>query len=279
MEVEDLTEKTIRERVRFIQIVERKVGPLMQITRHDLIAFLAADKTWLGSTKQHYKSALHTFFTWLQDEEIRLDNPAARLPKVKSRKKDPNPLTPEEIERTVNGGAYKKTRIMVALHYNLGLRVSEIASLHGSMINWSTRVLTILVKGKKTKRKPINDAMWELIQDMPRDGFWFPNWLPNRLYPEPFSGHILGGSVSRNISDLMKRAAVLGHVPHDLRASTATEQNNAGVDVFTIKENMGHESVATTGRYTAVKIEQQRAGFNALPVVRMPTQSNRQKAA
>ncbi|WP_022886340.1 tyrosine-type recombinase/integrase [Glaciibacter superstes] len=278
MQAEDLTDATITERLRFIRHVERATGDLLTLTRHDLISFMGSNETWTNSTKQHYRSALHTFFTWLQDEGVRLDNPAARLPKVKARKRTPNPATVDDIALVLNGGAYARTRRMVALHYYVGLRVHEIAKAHGHDVDWNERTIRVYGKGKKTRVLPLNDAVWEVVKDLPRDGYWFPNWKANKLFALG-EGHILSNSVSDVLSRAMRRSGIIGHKPHDLRAATATEQNRAGVSPFVIQQNMRHENMDTTTKYVLVDIEQMRAGFNALPAVPMPGKSNRRRAA
>jgi len=278
MVAQDLTERTVEERIRFIRHVESTTGrSVLELQRLDLIHYLGSDASWSNSTKVHYRSALHTFFTWLQDEGFRLDNPAAKLPKTKIRKRIPTPFTKDEIELILSSGAYRRTRMMVALHYYLGLRVSEIARVHGGRdVNWINRTLTTIGKGRKRVTLPLNAAMWELAQGMPRDGYWFPNWKANKLYAAG-EGHILGGSVSTVIAGAIKRAGIAGHRPHDLRASTATLQSRAGVDPFIVQKNMRHESMDTTTKYRLVDPDEQRAGFDALPVVYMPERSQRRR--
>lgn len=280
MVAEDLTERTIEERLRFVRHVEKTTGrTALELTRQDLIGYLGSRPEWSNTTKQHYRSALHTFFTWLQDEEYRLDNPGAKLPRVRSRKRTPTPLSLDEIHRVVNGGAYRKTRIMVALHYYAGLRVSEIARVHGRDIDWTQRTLTTIGKGKKHAVLPLNAALWTLAQRMPADAYWFPNWKPNKKYPTAGAGHVLGNSVSRTISDAMRRAGVRGHRPHDLRSSTATLQSREGVDPFIVQKTMRHENMDTTAGYRLVSLDEMRAGLEQLPLVHIPERSGRRRAA
>jgi integrase/recombinase XerD len=277
MVAQDLTERTIGERVRFIRHVERLTGPVLEVTRFGLVGYLGSDASWSNTTKQHYRSALHTFFTWLQDEGFRPDNPAARLPQVRARKRVPNPLTADEIQRVLESGAYFRTRMMVAMHYYLGMRVSEIARVHGARdVDWEGRRIRTFGKGKKTRWLPMNSAMWDLAQRMPRDAYWFRNWKANKKFAAG-EGHILGGSVSTIIANALKRAGIIGHRPHDLRASTATLQSRAGVDAFIVQQNLRHERMETTAGYRLVDPEEQREGFEALPVVVMPARSGRRR--
>ncbi|MFE4469570.1 tyrosine-type recombinase/integrase [Leifsonia sp. NPDC056824] len=275
MRAEDLTPNTIHERRRFYLYVEANVGNVLTVTRPELIAFLGTPE-WSNTTRQHYKSALHTLFTWLQDEGFREDNPGARLPRVKARKRTPHPFTIEEIERTLETGAYRRTRMMVALHYYLGMRVHEIAKVHGNDIDWNERTIRIFGKGAKTKYLPLSEEMWTLAETMPRDGYWFPNWRANHLYAAG-EGHILSNSVSTIIGNAIKRAGIQGHRPHDLRASMITLQSRAGVDPFVVQQNARHESLDTTAIYRLVDMDEMRAGFDLQPTVAMPTRSGRRR--
>lgn len=276
MTAEDLSPKTIRERIIFITRLQRELGDVRTISRQDLIQWTAG-QSWSNTSRVHYRSALHTFFTWMQDEGFRRDNPAARLPKVKTRKREPNPFTIEEIQQLLDAGMYRKTRAMVAVHYYLGLRVSEISRIHGRDINWTRHTITTIGKGQKIVTLPVPDAAWPLFLDMPRDGYWFPNRTANALHPAG-EGHILGNSVSALIGGAIKRAG-LAHRSHDLRAATATEMNRAKVSAFIIQKGMRHANMDTTTAYLGVDIEQIREGFNALPAITLPARSGRQRAA
>lgn len=276
MKAEDLTDRSIRERMIFFNRLARELGDFSTITRKDLIHWLAS-KDWATATRVNYRSTLHIFFTWLQDEGFRLDNPAARLPKVKTRTKEPNPFTVQEIQQLLDSGIYASTRTMVGLHYYLGLRVSEIARVHGRDINWERRTITTIGKGRKEVTMPVPAAAWMMFLSMPRNEYWFPNRVPNQLF-EAGEGHILGGSISTLLCDAIKRAG-LNHRAHDLRAATATEMNRAQVTAFVVQKGMRHTNMDTTTRYMGIDIEQVRDGLDHLPVLQMPEHSGRRLAS
>jgi len=283
MRSEGRADRTIRERMTFFATIETEIGvPLIEITRLDLIAYLGHPdvvQKWKPSTRRHYRSSIHTFYTWLQDEGFRPDNPAARLPKIRVPEHDPNPVHVNDIARMVATGAYRKTRMMIALHYYAGLRVHEIAKMHGRDIDWNNAVLTVLGKGGRIRRLGISDALWTLMQGFPRDSYWFPNTKPNRTFGKVGEGHILSNSVSDAIQDAMHRSGITAHRPHDLRASTATEQLEAGVNSLKTQRAMRHVSYATTERYTRLSVESTREAFNAQPVIPFPARSGRKRAA
>lgn len=283
MSAEGLGERTIRERLALFRTIETEIGkPLLEVNRQDLITYLGSPvvrERWSAGTRRHYRSSIHTFFTWAQDEGLRVDNPAARLPRISVKPHDPNPVAVDDIQLMVTTGAYRNTRMMIALHYYAGLRVHEIAKIHGRDIDWRHRILAVFGKGAVTRRIGLGDALWDLAQDYPRDEFWFPNKKPNRLYSTVGEGHVLSNSVSDAIRDAFRRSGIDNHRPHDLRASTATEQHLAGVPLFKTQKAMRHSSSATTEFYTRIDIEGTREAFNAQPTIDFPARSGRKRAA
>ncbi len=275
MKAADLTPKTIRERLIFIRQLARDVD-LYAVTRKELIVWTAA-QNWSNSTRVHRRSSLHTFFAWMQDEQLRLDNPAYRLPRVATRKREPNPFTIAEINQLLSGGIYRKTRAMVALHYYLGLRVSEIAAVNGDDVNWEARTLYTVGKGRKEATLPVPAAVWPLFLQMPRAGYWFPNRTANKMFAAG-EGHIMGNSVSGLIGEAIKREG-LKHRPHDLRAALATEMHEAGVSDFIVQRSMRHSNMDTTTKYLLLRPEGIRHGFDQLPVITLPERSGRQRRA
>lgn len=274
---EGLGERVIRERVQNIEKMLRETNTdLTTVGRADLVTWLGMHP-WAPSTRSQRRSLLHTFFTWMQDEGVRADNPAARLPRVRVPKHAPDPFSITEIQTLLNSGVYRKTRAAIALHYYLGLRVSEIAAVHGRDVDFEGMVVRVVGKGSKRAALPFPDAVHALVREMPSDAYWFPNRQRNALY-EAGEGHVLGKSISESINDAIKRAG-LSHRGHQLRAATATEMNRAGVDSFTIRDGMRHESMATTQVYTKVDLEAIRAGLNRLPVVDLAGERRKRRPA
>jgi len=76
------TERTIKNRRIWFRELGRSIGkPIATATKLDLVEYLG--RAHLSPrTRQNYRSAMHTLYTLLQDEGIRPDNPAARLPRV-----------------------------------------------------------------------------------------------------------------------------------------------------------------------------------------------------
>lgn len=253
-----------------LQSLERRAGkPLIECERRDLIKFLARPEL-SGSTRQHYKSNLITFYTWLQDEGYRLDNPAIRLPKVHVVVPQPDPVSTLDIEQLLVS-VYRPARIKILLYALQGMRASELAAIEGRHIDRDRRTVHIPDgKGGKEAWIPLHPAIAEISKTMP-DGFWFPSYrLPG--------DHVTGNSVSHVLSLAMRRVGLDRHRPHQLRAWFATEMLRAGADSAIVQACMRHSSLETLKRYAVPSHEQTLAAVTGLPTVRIPEKVQRRAA-
>lgn len=274
MRAQNCTERTISERMIFAKSLLKHAGSddLLTLTKYDLIAFLgktdAMGRQLTGKTKQNYRSTLHTLFTWIQDEEFRLDNPAARLPRPRVEHTEPNPVTTAELQQLLDSGIYGRTRMMVVLYAYEGLRASEIAAVAGSNIDWiRRRLLTVEGKGRKEVWRPMHSLTWEEAQAFPRLGFWFPGQ----------HGHVRGKSVSATLSAAFKRAGLETHTGHDMRAWHATTQLEAGVDSLTVRYSMRHTDGQSIDKYDQPSDGRISDGRETLPRVVVPITSARRR--
>jgi len=262
---ESCTPGTIKERMIVVRaLLRRSEKTLLTVTRHDLIADLARDLS--PKTRQNYKSLFHTLFAWMQDESFRQDNPAARLPRTRVPKSEPNPVTTEDIEFLLNSGIYAKTRMYVLLYAYQGFRAVEIAAVSGETIDWDRRrILSKDGKGGKEVWRPIHDIVWSELQRYPREG---------PLFPSPAGGHISRKTVSNVLSKAFTRAGI-DHRPHQLRAWHATELIEAGVSTLVAQHSMRHSDLQSLNRYVTVSEKRLREAMDMLPGVLVPLRSGR----
>lgn len=250
-------------------LLRRSEKTSLTMTRQDLIIDIGRDGI-SNSTRQHHKSLYSLYWTWLQDEGYRLDNPAIRLPKVKVVKAEANPVETADLQLLINSGIYSKTRMYVLLYAYQGFRAVEIAAVAGETIDWNNqRILSRDGKGGKEVWRPIHPIVWTEAQKYPRSGVWFPS-------PDKPGEHVSARNVSTVLSRAMKRAGIVGHRPHNLRAWYATEQSKAGVAGPVIAAGMRHADMQSLPRYLAVPMDQIAAAQDALPVIAVPQSVHRE---
>ncbi|MGW9021249.1 tyrosine-type recombinase/integrase [Leucobacter chromiiresistens] len=265
--------RTIKEHTISLRATLRRTGKsILAMTRHDLIADLGRPDL-APATRQRYRSLFHGFWTWVQDEGFRPDNPAVRLPRVRVIKPEANPIETADLELLINSGIYAKTRMYVLLYAYQSYRAVEIAAVHGGRsIDWERqRILSVEGKGGKEVWRPIHPLVWEEAQKYPRDAHWFPS--PNR------EGHITANNVSRVLGDAIRRAGITGHRPHNLRAWYATELGEAGAPTEVIAAGMRHSDLQSLPRYRRVSDSSIDAWQRALPTISVPDKTDRKRAA
>lgn len=265
------TAKSIKERTISIRAMLRRTGTsLLTTTRHDLIRDLGRPKI-AASTRANYKSLMHGFFTWMQEEEFRLDNPAVRLPKVRVPRQEPDPVRTEDIERLLHSGIYRRTRLWVLLYSYQGMRAAEIAAVSGTSINWDRRrILSAEAKNGVEVWRPIHPVVWEELAKWRTTGWLFPSHIHQ-------GKHVTANNVSNVLSKAFKRAGI-PHRPHQMRAWYATEMIDAGTPTIVVAAAMRHADTQSVEKYVRVKEETIEAAMLRLPSVRVPERSGRKVA-
>lgn len=257
------SEKTIRERVIVVRGFARAAGVTdwTAVTKLQLLEYLARPGLSAGS-RQTYRSTLTSFFRWLVDEEVIEHDPSARLPRVRVRAKEPDPVTTDDMQRLIESGIRAHTVTKVLLYAYEGLRASEIAAIRGEDIDWERgRIWVANAKGSRPVWRPLHSLVWRRIQEAgyPRSGYWFPSG----------DGHVTGRSVSDTISKAMRRAGVEHH-PHDLRKWHGTTLLALGADSLDVQHSLRHVDGQSMKSYVLPSEPRIRAAKERLPRVRVP---------
>lgn len=215
-------------------------------------------------------SSVKAFFRWLEMEGRRNDDPGRRIPAPKIDKKLPKVLPLDDVDTllatrvaTKNTAKGLRDRAIMELLYASGLRRAEITKIDLVDVNLDTRELQVHGKGSKERLVPINrtaaEAIGRYLDERPRssdDALFLARGKGggHRMTPRHvwhiFRQHYLQSGVKRKAS------------PHTLRHSFATHLHAGGADLLSIKEMLGHESVATTQVYTHLTTEHKRKAYD-----------------
>ena len=148
-------------------------------------------------------------------------------------------------------------RALLLLLAGLGLRRAEAARVRGEDV--SDLHLTVVGKGGRAARLPVDGPLREVAALMPARGWWFPG--------EGGAGHVTGGTVTARVGVLGERAGV-GHVtPHQLRRWMATSMSRGGAPLASISRLLRHASISTTMIYVRPDERDLRAARAMLPPV------------
>ncbi len=149
------------------------------------------------------------------------------------------------------------------LLYATGMRVSELAGLNLSDIDFSRKLLKVTGKGNKQRMLPYGDAAAKALNEYIRAGR--PK-LVNDTSPEALLLTSRGKRVGVRqlyslVANLLAQTATGPAGPHTLRHSAATHLLDHGADLRAVQEILGHSSLATTQIYTHVSVERLRDAF------------------
>ncbi|MCK5814324.1 MAG: tyrosine-type recombinase/integrase [Flavobacteriaceae bacterium] len=201
-------------------------------------------------------SSLNTFYKFLQKTKQIKENPLAKHKALKVSKRVQVPFSEKEIERVIDqlseGGDFRSVRnkVIVELLYSTGMRRNELIQLKIEDVDFSNKTIKVLGKRNKERLIPllrsVNESLKGYIlireQKYSSSGYLFITEKENKLYPT-LVYRIINEYFS-TVSTKVKKS------PHVLRHSFATHLLNEGADLNSVKELLGHASLASTQVYT-----------------------------
>lgn len=227
-------------------------------------------------------SALRAFYRFLHRRGRVARIPLRDLALPKAGKRLPRFLTAEQIElllaaplrewkrvHETGNRAAEETRLLrdaaiLETLYSCGIRISELCGLTAGDIDWAGEQVRVLGKGRKERLAPIGAPALEAIRL-----YW------SRLHPPPgpsepafFANETKRRAIyPRLVQMRLKRYLVAAGLdpsltPHKLRHTFATHLLDAGADLRSVQELLGHVRLATTQLYSHVTTERLRRAYN-----------------
>ena len=241
------------------------LAELASLKPADFRAYLAAraNEGLAASSTARALSALRGFVRWLAREGLAESTALTLVRTPRAAKPVPKALTPDEAAESlgaVEALAQKpwmgaRDLALLTLLYGCGLRLGEALSLTRSQAPESDAIV-VTGKGNKQRTVPVLPAVIEAINA-------YLACCPFKLAPkDPLFVGARGGALNPGVVQRQMRRlrALLGlpdsATPHALRHSFATHLLGAGGDLRAIQELLGHASLSTTQRYTAVDSSQ-----------------------
>ena len=246
---------------------------------------------WLAALHESHRvttqgrklASLRTFFRFLMREDVLASDPTAGLPAPKTPRRPPRPLPVDDCHALVTAGIptadpARGSRLaelrevrdlaLVELLYGTGIRVGELVALDVRDLDTNRAQLRVMGKGRKERVVPLPDltrkalVRWLALRQGP--GILAePVFISLRERKDAQVRRLGARDVRRILRKRALSAGVLDHVhPHRLRHSYATHLLDMGADLREIQELLGHASLSTTQKYTAVSIEQLRKVYD-----------------
>src|SRR5271170_4146206 len=266
---------------------ERKTNPVWEKLQRDdfrgYLRFLGRNNLSRAATSLRF-SALRTFYKFLIRHGVAEISPIKNLSLPKPEKRLPKFLTKQQMEallvapfallkiqkekkvgRPVSHIAALRDVAVLETIYSCGLRISELCGLSAEDIGWSEQIVRVRGKGKKERLVPIGKPALMAVQD-----YW--NTLkqpPSGASPIFFSetknhAPLHPVQLSRRLKIYLRQAGLDPNLtPHKLRHSFATHLLDAGADLRSVQELLGHAHLITTQVYTHVTTERLKKAYDA----------------
>lgn len=158
-------------------------------------------------------------------------------------------LSREEIRRMLDVTKNTKHRLMLALAYGAGLRVSEVVSLRVGDLDLDE--LTIHIKQAKGRKDRISVVPEKLRADLKQ--LMTGKLHGNFVFESERGGRLTTRTAQKIFEHALARTGITKHATfHSLRHSFATHLLENGVDIRYVQVLLGHDNIRTTQRYTQV---------------------------
>lgn len=227
-------------------------------------------------------SALRSLYKFLMRRGVVTSSPVKGVSMPKQEKRLPKFLTAAQMnalleapllelkareqndQRGFDRSAYVRDAAILETIYSCGLRVSELCGLRVSNVDFREQLLRVQGKGRKERQVPIGEPALAAIQL-----YWLqlpepptaeqPVFLAGRDKPAAVSPRVIQLRLKRYLA----AAGLDPHLtPHKLRHSYATHLLDAGADLRSVQELLGHAHLVTTQVYTHVSTERLKRAYD-----------------
>ena len=261
------------------------VAPADMAPEHIRAWLIDSRKGHSPATSARWLGAARAFFRYLVREGQAAVDPTAGLPLPKQPARLPRPLSVDDCEVLIERGSPPvargdeesplgalralRDRAIVELLYGAGLRVGELVSLDVRDLDLRVGEVRVMGKGRKERIVPLPGLALEALR------VWIaarqrPGVLAEPLFVSlrPRRDSVARRLGARDVRRVLRRRAVAAGIPdrvhpHRLRHSYATHLLDMGADLREIQELLGHASLSTTQKYTAVSMEHLRQTYDA----------------
>ncbi len=212
-------------------------------------------------------TSLKTFYKFLQKVEVITVNPLQKHKSLKTTKKIQTPFSQKEVMEVLNvfeenNFESVRNKLIIELLYTTGIRRDELINIQQDAINFTDKSFKVLGKRNKERVLPLLPSViitlkkyLNLKQEIPSQASELLITSKGTKIYETLVYRIINLYFS-HVSSKEKKS------PHILRHTFATHLLNEGADLNSVKELLGHSSLASTQVYTHNNLSQIKKVFN-----------------
>jgi len=237
----------------------------VHLTHRDLRRYLAEldAARYSRRTVARRLASLRSFFAFLLENGLAESDPAAVLATPKLPARLPKVVPADALRLLLDAPPADtplgiRDRAVLELLYAAGIRVGELEGLDFADVDLAQGLIRVMGKGAKERIVPIHRAAVERLRGYLRDArpHLHPTLAEEALFVNRLGTRLSAGAVRR----LMKRyladtGASLSLTPHTMRHTFASHLLEAGADLRTVQELLGHVALSTTQLYTHLSMK------------------------
>lgn len=214
-----------------------------EIPTQEIKEYLLTFKTI--NTRKHNLCAIKSFY----QITVGMPNKIDKIPYPKSDKKLPIVLSVNEIQKMFDVCENKKHKVILALLYSCGLRVSELINLKWAHIDRSRMIINIIqAKGNKDRQVMLTPELLPILEEYYRE-YKPKEYILNGQFPEKQLQYS-----ERSVGEVVKQLAIKAGISkrvytHLMRHCSFTHMVESGIDICLIQKLAGHSNVKTTNIY------------------------------
>jgi integrase/recombinase XerD len=261
--IEGLSDATLYNKHMYLRLFYAAVSkPTESVTANDIRVFLynyQAERKISNSSVDGVRKALTSYFAWLSGEGYIERDPSKTIKPIKQEQKQRLSLSQMEMEYLRRACETLRETAIVEFLFSTGCRVSELANLKISDVDFQTDEVHLFGKGKKHRTSYLNAKAHVALEDYLKSRKDNDSSLFVRSR-RPYVG--MGTCAIENIiRTLNQRAGIAKKVtPHILRHTTATQAVGHGMPVQDVQKLLGHSNISTTMIYVETSDADVRSG-------------------
>lgn len=208
-------------------------------------------------------SSIRSFYNYLLNEGVIKTNYFKDISKIKKDGSLPKYIKDNDLEKLFNSfnkeePLDQRNLLIIEMLYATGIRVSELVNIKLNDIDHYNKSIKILGKGRKERIVFYGSFCEDILDLYLHDGRQQLLKVSNEyLFLNKNGTRLSSRYIGKMLDNVIRKCEVDYHIsPHTLRHTFATDMLNAGADLMSVKELLGHSSINTTSIYTHVTNEQ-----------------------
>lgn len=263
------------ENVRLLDVTVELVKTVTVSVLYDYIRYLRDTRGNTPRSVSRRISAVRSLFRYLtKNQGLLQTDPCQNLELPSVKKALPKFMTLNESQRMLETVEEQDTPdglrdyCIITLFLNCGFRLSELVGMNIGDVDFFNRQVRVLGKGNKERIVYLNDACLAAISEY-LESRTNPPEEPRALFLSRMNRRISKRRVQQIVENALQAAGLGGRglSTHKLRHTAATLMyQHAHVDTLTLRDILGHQSIATTEIYTHLSSEQRQDAIDSNPL-------------